>query len=564
MKSSSQAPILPSCASGPPLAEEAELGALTLPAFIREVTERFSTQEALVMYGATGVERWRYDDVWRNAMAVARALHACGVGKGCRVGILMTNRLEWVASAFGIALAGGVVTGLSTFSTAAELQYLLQASGVSVLLFERRVLKKDFGDMVRALVPEATTMTPGALYSEAYPFLRHLVQVGDGDATGAIEDWSGFLARGKGVTDDIIMATAATVMPADPAVLLFSSGSTSRPKGIISAQRGVCVQLWRWARIYDMKIGVRTWTSNGFFWSGNFVMALGATLARGGAIVLQSAFDPAEALELMAAEKVSCPLAWPHQWAQLAAADNWHAVDIGSIRHAESGSPFHLHPSVATEWVEPMGAYGCTETFTIVMSFPACVPRPDQGGEILPGNTIKIVDPLSGEIVPRGQLGEIAVKGPTLMMGYLGIPLDETLDEDGFLHTGDSGFMNEQGIVFFKGRLSDIIKTGGANVSPLEIDAILSTCPGIKAVKTVGLPHETLGEIVVSCVVLHQGYERRPEDIQAYARTQLASYKVPRQILFFDETEIVLTGTNKIKTAEMRELAMARTGNGIV
>ena len=130
-------------------------------------------------------------------------------------------------------------------------------------------------------------------------------------------------------------------------------------------------------------------------------------------------------------------------------------------------------------------------------------------GEPLPGNTLKIVDPLTGAIVPRGERGEIAVKGPTLMLGYIGIPLDETLDEEGFFRTGDGGYIDERGRLFWEGRLNDIIKTGGANVSPVEVDGVLADHPGVKVSQTVGVPHETLGEMVVACVVPQRGRDAR-------------------------------------------------------
>ncbi len=549
---------MPAIASGIPLHQEPGLGALTLSGFLREVSERHGDNEALVSYRDGSIERWTYSRLWQESVQVARALLACGVGKGTRVGVLMTNRLEWLPATFGAALAGATATCLSTFSTPSELAYLLKTSGVSVLLLEQKVLNKDFARILITLVPEVATSEPGMVQSMEYPYLRHLAMVGESEGLGAIEGWGAFLARGNAIAQRLVEATATSVLPCEPGVILFSSGSTANPKGVVNSHRGATVQLWRWARIYGMKPGTRTWTANGFFWSGNFVMAIGGTFACGGTLVLQSIFDPEDALRLMAAERVNCPLAWPHQWAQLEGAPNWLEADLGSVHYAESYSPFHRHPTIRTDWVEPIGAYGCTETFTIVTSFPACTPRPHKGGEILPGNTIKIVDPFTGDIVPRGQLGEIAVKGKTLMLEYLGIPLDETLDVEGFLHTGDSGYLDEDDLLFFEGRLSDVIKTGGANVSPLEIDKVLSTYPGVKACKTVGLPHDTLGEVVVGCIVLHQGVTLTEEEIRAFARQQLASYKVPRVVLFFTEDELATTGSNKIKTPELRELAARR------
>ena len=545
--------------SGPPLSEEAGLGALTLGGWLREVTERFGSREALVWHGPDGVVRWTYDELWDRAQDVARALLACGVSKGTRVGILMTNRPEFLPAVFGTALAGGVATTLSTFSTQAELEHMLQLSAASVLLLERNVLKKDFADLVTALEPLIATTEPGHLAAPKLPFLRHIASVGGG--SGAIEDWPAFLSRGRTVAPELVEATAATVRPADPGVIFFSSGSTARPKAILSAHRGVTLQLWRWPRFYAVADDVRIWSANGFFWSGNFGIALGTALSSGGALVLQSTFQPEEALALMETEKATMAFAWPHQWAQLEAAANWRDVNLSTLKYVDATTPLGRHPTVRTAWREPMAAYGNTETFTISAIFPAGTPEEriaGSHGEPQPGGVFKIVDPLSGEIVPMGERGEIAVKGPTLMLGYLGTPLDETLDGEGFFRTGDGGYVDETGRLFWEGRLNDIIKTGGANVSPIEIDTILKQCPGVKVTQTVGVPHETLGELVVTCIVPHKGATLDEEQIRAFARQDLASYKVPRRVLFFAEDELETTGTAKIKTADLKALVIKR------
>jgi acyl-CoA synthetase (AMP-forming)/AMP-acid ligase II len=551
-----------SIVSGPPLSAEPGLGPLTLPGFLREVTAAYGEREALVLRTATDVTRWTYADLWERAIEVACALRACGVGKDTRVGILMTNRPEWIAAAFGTSLAGGVAVTLSTFSTPSELDYLLQVSSVSVLLFERRVLKKDFAAILAELEPEiARTRPGGALRSARYPFLRHLAAIGTEPAgTAAIGTWDDFLARGRAEPRELVEATAAAVQRSDTAVLFFSSGSTSKPKGIISAHRGVAVQLWRFRRMYQVgpEDHVRCWTANGLFWSGNFGMAFGVTLASGGALVLQQAFDATEALELMQAERVNCPLAWPHQWAQLEGAPNWEKVDLSSMRFVDYSTPLARHPTVSSKWFEPGHAYGNTETFTITTCFPANTPPEvtgDSSGEALPGVTLKIVDPLAGAAVPLGERGEICVKGPTLMLGYVGTPLDETLDADGFFHTGDGGYLDDRGRLFWEGRLTDIIKTGGANVSPREVDEALAVYPGVKVTQTVGVPHDTLGEVVVACVVPHEGASLDSYAIRAFLRERLASYKVPRYVIFFREDEITLTGSAKIKSSDLRQLA---------
>lgn len=550
-----------SLVSGPPLSEEQGIGALTLGGWLREVRDRYGDKEALVLHENGERISWSYNDLWDRANEVAKSLLACGAGKGTRVGILMTNRPEFLSAFFGVSLAGGVATTISTFSTAAELEYMVDVSGVSILLLERKILKKDFADMVQELEPDLATVAPGELKSTRFPFLRHVASFGEAHAASAIESWQEFLNRGKNIPDALVEAASNNIQPADPGILFFSSGSTGKPKGILSAHRSPTLQMWRWVRWNGLGENVRCWSANGFFWSGNFAWAMGGTLSSGGTMVLQKVFQPEEALELMDKEKVSFLVAWPHQWAQLTDAKNWLDVDLSSMRYIDRNSPVASHPTIDTDWIEAGAAYGNTETFTLSSVYPANTPeevRAGSHGLPVAGNTFKIVDPLTDEIKPIGEAGEIAVKGPTLMLGYLGIPLDETLDDQGFFRTGDGGYIDKEGRLFWEGRLNDIIKTGGANVSPIEIDNVIAQCPGVKVTKTVGIPDELLGELVVTCIVPLDGVKLSEEQIRSHAKKQLASYKVPRRVLFFNEDELETTGTNKIKSSELKALAGER------
>jgi acyl-CoA synthetase (AMP-forming)/AMP-acid ligase II len=547
-----------SISRGMPLALESGIGALTLSEFIRDRAERFAAREALVQRRADGsMERWSYRELWERSVELAKSLIACGLGKGERVGVLMTNRAEFLSSVFGTVLAGGVATPLSTFSTPNELEYLLASSACSFLLLERQVSKKDFVSILCAIEPSIATVSPNALTSAKFPFLRRLATVDDTGLACAIENWQRFLAHGAGVPEALVHARAATVMPAELAVLFYSSGSTGKPKGILSAHRGVAIQLWRMRRMLGLADGVRSWTANGFFWSGNFAMVLGTTLAAGGSLILQRTFQPEEALDLIAAERASFLFAWPHQWAQLEAAANWNDVDLSSLVYIDDDTAVARHPTVRSNWIEPRHCYGNTETFTLSTGFPANTSRSDAGGSHgvpLPGNSIKIVDPRTGAAMPIGQRGEITVKGATLMMGYLGIPLDETVDDEGYFPTGDGGFLDAAGRLFWEGRITDIIKTGGANVSPIEVDEVVRDCPGVKLAQTVGVPHDTLGELVVTSIVRHDGKTLDEEAVRSFLKTRLASYKVPRRVLFFSEDELRVTGSAKIKTCDLRDL----------
>lgn len=546
-----------SIVAGPPLAEEPGIGALTLGGWLREVTARFGPSEALVLHEGAVAIRWSYDDLWERANEVARALIACGVGKGTRVGVLMTNRPEFLSAVFGTALAGGVAATLSTFSTQAELDHLLQTSACSVLLLERTVLTKDFGGMLAALAPEIAAAAPGELMSHRFPFLRHIASIGGG--SGGVEDWNAFLSRGADVAQALVDATAATVTPADPGVLFFSSGSTSKPKGILSAHRGPSLQLWRWKRFLQAGPDARAWSANGFFWSGNFAMAIGGALSSGGSLILQATFNPEEALALMEREKATMAFAWPHQYAQMEGAANWEKVDLSSLHYVNVA--LAKHPTVNTDWQEPWSAYGNTETFTISAIYDSGTPEARAGighGFPLAGNVFKVLDPLTAAVVPLGEQGELAVKGATMMLGYVGVPLDETLDAEGFFHTGDGGWFDTEGRLHWEGRLNDIIKTGGANVSPIEIDTVLKAMPGVKVTQTVGVPHDTLGEVVVTCIVPHEGATLDEVSVRSFAKESLASYKVPRRVLFFGADELEMTGSAKIKTADLKALVVKR------
>jgi len=556
---------------GPELQAEPGLGPLTIAGYAREVTRRFAEREALVMRGPAGRVSWTYAELWERSVEVAKALIAAGLGRDARVGVLMTNRPEYLSCVFGVALAGGVTVSLSTFSTPAELEHLLQAGAVSVLLYDRQVLKKDFGAMLVELEPRIAAAAPGRLGSTKFPFLQRIVALDSvADPLGApapdgeaVERWEDFLAQGRAIAAEVVDARDATTKPSDLGALFFSSGTTSLPKGILHAQRAFAIQWWRWPRIMDLdpvNHPVRVWTGNGFFWSGNISQVVGYALTTGGAVVLQPLFQAEEALELIEQEKVSFAIGRPHQWARLEASEKWPSADLSSLHYVTYGSKIYDHPTVSTDW-KMCPAFGTTETLTINTAVCANTPLSEYRGSYgqpLPGNILKIFDPVTGEVTPRGRRGEIAVKGPTLMVGYIGKTLEETFDAEGFFCTGDGGYVDADGYLFWEGRLTDMIKTGGANVSPVEVDAVLATIPGVKRAQTVGVPHETLGEMVVACIVPHEGARLEAGAVTEAAKAQLASFKVPRAVLFFREEEFAVTGSEKVKTGDLRTLAAQR------
>jgi fatty-acyl-CoA synthase len=559
-----------SIARGLPLEEEPGLGALTIGGYLQEVTRRHAGSEALVMHLPSG-ERvtWTYEKLWERSVEVSKALIAAGVGKGTRVGILMTNRPEHLSSLFGIALAGGIAVSLSTFSTVSELEHLLQAGAVSILLYDRQVLKADFGAMIADLEPAIRTSAPGALSSTKFPFLQRLVVLEPAAAVGqaagdgsAVERWSDFIASGRALSEALVLARAESVKPHDVGGLFFSSGTTSTPKGILHAHRAFAIQWWRWPRVLTVKEPVRSWTGNGFFWSANITMIVGTAFSTGGAVVLQPVFEAEGALRLIDAERVTLMNGRPHQWVRLQSAPNWASSNLSSVRYVPRGEMIRAHPTVTSQWERP-NSFGTTETMTILSAYTAERPverRPGAFGTPLPGNTIKIVDPQSGALVPMGEHGEVCIKGPTLMLGYVGKSPEETFDDEGYFRTGDGGRVDEEGRLYWEGRITHLIKTGGANVSPDEVDGVISSFPGVKRTQTVGVPHETLSEMVVAVVVKLEGASFREEDLIGHVKTRLASFKCPRKVLFVDEADFALTGNEKTKVDEIRQLATKRLG----
>ncbi len=535
---------------GPPLEAQPGLGALTIGGFLREVAARHGSAEAVVAWQGETRIAWSYDELLARSLEVARALIATGAGKDARIGILMTNRPEFLAALFGAALAGAVPVALSTFSTPQELDHLLAASQIGTLLFERHVAGKDFAAMFAGLEP-AITAVP--LISTRYPFLRRLVCVSD-------ESWQGFLAQGEGIPDAMVFARADAVSPADIGGIFFSSGTTSLPKGIVHAQRAFAIQWWRWGWVMGWPGPIRIWTGNGLFWSGNIVMMVGIAFATGGAVVLQPMFAAGEALRLIAREKVSFLLGRPHQWAQLCAAPGWAEADLAHVKYVTRGELIREHPTVETDWEVPM-AFGTTETMTVCTGFPDDTPRErigDSAGAAFPGNVLKIVDPVTRKPVPMGAIGEFCVRGPTLMSAYLGKSPEDCFDTEGFFCTGDAGSLDETGRFFWKGRMTAMIKTGGANVSPEEVDEVLALYPGIRRAQTVGVPDDLLGERVVACIVPLPGHRLDEAAIKAFVKQRLASFKVPRTVLFLQQDELALTGSEKVKLDELRALAIAR------
>jgi len=532
---------------GPALAETPGIGALTLGGFLTEVCASHTAREALVfddplLGGAT--VRWAYGDLEREARAIAAGLIARGVGHSSRVAVVMGNRPEMVASIFGIALAGGVAVPLSTFSTVPELRDLLGRSAVAGVLTQTELLGVRFDEIVTALVGD-----------DDLPFLGWSAAVGD-------PSWAQLLADGLPHATAVI-PRAAGVGPGDPGLVQYSSGTTSAPKGMLHLHRAPTLQFWLQADIFRRTVDSRVWAPLPLFWTAGFTTALGATLAGGGCFVLQEAFDAGPALRLLSRERVTEPYTLPHQARALFEHPDWEATDLSALREVFGKSVFTRHPSVVgdTTWNMPIG-YGMSETCAIVVTHHWSATRDEMKastGRLVAGARLRVIDPDSGAVLGPDEDGEFALAGPTLMDRYVGMTREESIGPDGFFRTGDVGYVDAGGEVHWTGRRTEMIKTAGANVSPAELEIALRACAAVRRARVVGLPDERLGEIVTLCVEPAEGTPATEDDLKAFLAARVATYKVPRIVLFFAPGELPTTGSDtKIRDDELIAMATAR------
>jgi acyl-CoA synthetase (AMP-forming)/AMP-acid ligase II len=344
-------------------------------------------------------------------------------------------------------------------------------------------------------------------------------------------------------------------------MIIYTSGTTMTPKAVLHTHRSVTVQMWRWARQMDLGASDRVWSSHPFFWTAGFSMVLGGTLSSGSTLILQEVVDPAETLELIERERITVLHAFEHTHAQLASHPDARSRDLRSLTRLGQTSPLHniIGPGDGT-W-DTRSGYGSTETFTIATALPATAPpevRDSTHGLPLPGMEIRIVDPENGKPLPTGRTGEITVKGVTLMRGYYKLLPEEALDEEGWFHTQDAGYLDEAGYLHWSGRISRLIKTAGANVSPVEVETRASELNMIGVCTVLGVPHPTLGEAVVLAGVPLQGIEFKAERLLAHLREHLASYKVPKRVLLFEDGQLEFTSTDKVRIDGARQLVIDR------
>jgi len=525
----------------------------TLPALLDAVAERLPSRDAVVTAG----RRVTYAALRDDSRAIARGLAARGVGRGARVGLLMPNRAEWLAAAFGVWRCGGILVPLSTLARPRELAHFLRSADVALLVAVRRFLRHDYAAMLDEIAPGAGR-SAAPVFNVALPALRGVVWLDD-DPDAAVRTLA---APGDGLGAEWPDALTARVAPADPATVTFTSGTTSEPKGTVHAQRALA----RSARDVAATLGTepddRVWGYLPFFFNAGLVAVGLATLAAGAAIVVTEVFEPGEALRLLEAERCTVFFGWPHQAEALLQHPRFGSTKLALHKGVGANVPWAArlyppdHRAVAT--------WGMTETGPMFTAWPSTAPlalRASGHGGLAAGREVRICDPESGEPVAVGAPGEICVRGPTLLSHYDGQSPRECFDAAGYFHTGDLGRVDAHGTVHFLGRLKDVIKTAGANVAAAEVEAALLRHPAVGAAHVVPVPAGTRGEDVAAFVVAARSVD--VADLLAHCRAELASYKVPRHLWLRRDDELPLRSSGKVDKAALRAEA-ARLAGGAV
>lgn len=528
----------------------------TIGELIRRSAERYPDRAAIV----TLDQRITYRELVELSDRYARALVALGVGKGTHVGLLMENRPEWLAIAFAATGIGAVLVPISTFSKAGDLEYQLRHADVSHLLMSDRFLGNEYLQDLISIAPELKGAEPGRLFTAALPALRHVVMTGavagdDGDLPQAARSWASFESGADAIPEAVVAALQAEVVPQDECYLLYTSGTTARPKGALHIHEAVATNGYRIGEHQGITPDDVSWFYFPFFFSAGCCNVSLGSLSHGATLLVQDTFDPGVAIELIDREGATAWHLWPHTLKALMEHPDWQTKDHSKL-HKGTG-PFELMLGITHE--DGMGGvnmYGMTETCTAF----SCTRADDPGdvrvmtqGYPFEGCTVKIVDPATGAPVGPDEEGEICVKGINVMVRYYKVDPAETFDEDGFFHTGDLGMVRADGRLCYKQRLKDTIKTGGINVSPGEVEWALRAIEGVGEAYVFAIPSPDRGEEVAAAIVPVEGSGLDEKQIYERTKDTLSGYKRPKALLFLKADEVPMTGSGKVQTFVLRQ-----------
>ncbi len=527
---------------------------------------RFPDREALVSRQQNLRYTWR--ELQEEVNRCARGLLALGVKKGDRVGIWAPNRAEWTIIQFATAKIGAILVNINPSYRLHELEYALNQSGCSTLALAPNFRTTDYTEMVLTLCPELNHSAPGQLDSHRIPKLRHVIRMGDTRAPG-MWIWGEMMARSQEVSEQTLAERQAEQEFDDPINIQYTSGTTGNPKGATLSHHNILNNGYFVARLQNFTENDRLCIPVPLYHCFGMVMGNLGCVTHGATMIYPAeAFDPAATLETVEAERCTSLYGVPTMFIAELAYPEFGKYDLTSLRTGVmAGSPCPVQ--VMRQVIDKMHmsdveiCYGMTETSPVSFQTHTDDPlekRVGTVGQIHPHVEVKLIDPGTGAVVPRGQPGELATRGYSVMLGYWenAEATAKAIDSARWMHTGDLATMDADGYVNIVGRLKDMVIRGGENIYPREVEEFLYTHPKISDVQVVGVPDEKYGEELMAWVKLKEGETATPEELQAFCRGQIATVKIPRYWKFVDGFPMTVTG--KIQKFLMRQQAIEELG----
>ncbi|OLD21127.1 MAG: AMP-binding protein [Acidobacteria bacterium 13_1_40CM_3_56_11] len=498
----------------------------------------------------------------------ALGLMHLAVQKGDRVGIWATNCSEWVIVQFAAAKIGAILVNVNPAYRAYELKFALEQSGCQTLIMVPNFKNADFVSIFFETCPEAKAAKAGTLSAADLPFLKNLILI-DKTHPDSFFGWNQILAMGDHVAFAELRQREAGLAFDEPINIQYTSGTTGHPKGAVLSHHNIVNNALLVAECMRIAPGDRICVPVPFYHCFGMVMGNMAAVLKASTIVIPAPhFDALRTLEAVAEERCTALYGVPTMFRAELEHPEFDRFDLRSLRTgimAGSPCPIQLMKQVVAEMHCPeiTIAYGQTESSPVITQTTTDDPielRVTTVGRALPHTEIKIIDPATGKIVPRGTQGELCTRGYCVMKGYYNNDqaTRAAVDPDGWLHTGDIAVMREDGYCRIAGRVKDMIIRGGENIYPREIEEFLYTCPGISEVQIVGIPSAKYGEEVAAWVKLQPGAALSAEEIRAFCSGKIASFKIPRYVKMVNEFPMTVTG--KIQKFRMREIMIHELG----
>lgn len=513
----------------------------TLGELLFEQAARYGDHPAII----EGERVVSYHDLLARARRVAGWMEAHGIVRGDRVGLLMNNRIEWVETFFGISMLGAVVVAFSTWSKQDELDYLFADSGIRALVTLAHFAGQDFAADVRGIAAHT-------------PALRDIVVLGGDPAPG----WTAYATMLQADPLPAPLPPGDGARARDDAIVIYTSGSSSRPKSVPLAHDGIIENGFNIGERQGYTPADRVLLPPPLFWSYGSANAMSAVLTHGATLVPMARFEPGEALDLIERHHCTALYTLPAITSALISHPAFSRDRTSSLRTGLTiGAPQDVMTAAQVLGAaEICNVYGQTESYgncCVTWHHWPLEKRAACQGPPLPGVTIRIVDAETDTELPAGTPGLIEVRG-YVMRGYIGASEaqnEAALTPDGFFRTGDMGQMSPDGTMQFIGRTTEMIKKGGINISPAEVEDVLMRHPGVALAGVCGVPDRLQGELLAAFVIPAPGSAVTPEDLVTHCKTIASRYKVPDFVVLRDTLPVTVTG--KLMRRELKPMAAA-------